>query len=79
MQDKKIFEDAYKFCGTVTHVTELSFEKQLQNMEIEGLEQLSQFLKHDRTKNELKLMKVAEFAKDYDFVLNKNGFQRTKT
>ena len=60
----KLFEDTFKFCKHMTHITELSFSTMLKNMDVGGLKALLDFLKHDTTKRELKLEKVATFGKD---------------
>ena len=53
----KLFEETFKFCKRMTHVTELSFSTMLKNMDVGGLKALLDFLKRDTTKRELKLEK----------------------
>ena len=66
----KLFEDSFKFCKILTHTTELSFATMLNGMDYDSLKKLWEFLKHDNTKRDLKLEKVASFGKALNRIKN---------
>ena len=62
VEEPSLFESAFRFSKYVTHKSEISFEKMLSSMSVDKLTELFNFLKHDTTKKDLKLLKLASYG-----------------
>ena len=62
--DSSLFTNVFIHSEAVTRTTSVNFQSMLKTMSLNDLQSLYEYLKHDRSKKEMKIQKVAEWCKE---------------
>ena len=62
--DSILFTNVFNHSEAVTRTTSVNFQSMLKTMSLNDLQSLYEYLKHDRSKKEMKIQKVAEWCKE---------------
>ena len=62
--DSILFTNVFNHSEAVTRTTSVNFQSMLKTMPLNDLKSLYEYLKHDRSKKEMKIQKVAEWCKE---------------
>jgi len=62
--DSNLFTNVFKHSETANRTTSVNFQSMLKTMPLNELQSLYDYLKHDRSKKEMKIQKVAEWCKE---------------
>ena len=62
--DSILFTNVFNHSEAVTRTTSVNFQSMLKTMPLNDLQSLYEYLKHDRSKKEMKIQKVAEWCKE---------------
>lgn len=63
--EKQVFSDAFDAAKKATSFSAVSFKDMLKTMDLEQLEQMREYIVHDKTGNEKKFLKLGEWAKEF--------------